>query len=156
MPVISGGTIMPGSQYRIGSAGAGGEGANAGAGFLTARGNYNFATEGGAQSTIGLFGATSIPNGAIVIGGYILVTTPIVGAGASIAVQVNAAGDLQAAAAISGAPWSTAGVKNIIPRLNDAATWITLTAARDISVVISAAAVTAGLFDVYLFWLPPS
>jgi hypothetical protein len=155
MSVISGGTVIQGALYRMGGSLSGQEGVIGGGGTLAYPAYYSFAVEGGAVSTIGLTGLTGIPSGSVVVGGYINVITPPVGAGASIAVQVNAAADLQAAAAISGAPWSTAGMKNIVPRLNDASTWITLTAARDVSAVISAAPLTAGAFNVILWYLSP-
>jgi hypothetical protein len=121
-----------------------------------ARGDYSFAVQGGAQSTIGLMGATLIPSGAIVIGGYIEITTQCTGVGASIAVQVNGANDIVSAAVIGS--W-TAGVKNVLPSLTSgsitSATMVKTTAARDISIVISGAALTAGVFKVVLFYHDP-
>lgn len=156
MPVISGGTITPGAQRRSGTALDKTEGGNVGGGFRIAKASYAFGTEGGAVSTIGLIGSTAIPSGSIICGGFVSVVTPPTSGGAGTgALSVQGANDLVAAAAVSGAPWSTAGLKNIVPRLSDATTWITLTAARDISLAIAAAALTAGAFDVYLFYLPP-
>jgi hypothetical protein len=155
MPVISGGRIIPGARQRGGTAIDKTESAVAGSGYLIAKGHYDFAVEGGAVGTIGLIGSTAIPTGSVILGGYVDVTTPPTSGGAgTLAVQVEGAGDLVAAAAVSGAPWSTAGRKNIIPRLNDITTSIRTTAARDISAVVAVAALTAGVFDVYLFYLP--
>jgi hypothetical protein len=69
-----------------------------------------------------------------------------------VAVQVEAANDIVNAAAVSGAPWSTTGRKSVIPVFTGATTVLT-TAARDISIVIAAAALTAGQFDVVLFYV---
>lgn len=134
-PVISGGTIIEGAYQRQGSA----------------RHRYSFAIDGGAISTITLRGAP-IPQGAVVTGGYIdVLTVPTSGGAATISAGVEAAADLQAAAAISGAPWSTTGRKSIIPA-GTGATSVKLTADRNVSIVVAAFALTAGIFDVVLFW----
>jgi hypothetical protein len=122
-----------------------------------ARGDYSFAVDGGTVSTIALMGATNIPSGAVVIGGYIDITTTLTSGGAAtIAVQVEGAGDIVAATAV--ASW-TAGLKNILPADTtaslSAATRVKTTAARDISIVIATAALTAGVFKVVLFYLDP-
>ena len=125
-------------------------------GIAVARGDYSFAVDGGAVGTIPLIGATAIPSGATILGGFLeVVTPPTSGGAATIALSVEGAGDLVAAAAISGAPWSTVGRKSIIPVFTGA-TMIRTTAARDISAVVATAALTAGAFKVFLFYLPPS
>ena len=114
------------------------------------RADYSFATDGGAVGTIALSGTTGIPSGAILLSAYLEVTTVPTSAGAAtIAVQVESAGDVQAAAAISGAPWSTTGVKLSSARTRAAAP-VKTTAARDVSAVIATAALTAGAFRVYV------
>lgn len=116
----------------------------------SARGRYDFAVDGGAISTIAIT-AEKIPAGAYILGGFVEVDTAVLGTGASVAVQVEGANDIISAAAISGAPWSTTGRKSVIPVFTGATTVLT-TAARDISAVISAAVLTAGVFDVVLFY----
>lgn len=116
-----------------------------------ARGDYSFAVDGGAVGTIALMGAAYIPAGSIITHGFLDVTTAVVGAGASLGIQVESAGDVVAVAAVSGAPWSTTGRKTIVPI--NGATSIKTTAARDISAVISAAVLTAGVFSVVLFYV---
>lgn len=127
------------------------EGVSYGA-IKTARGDYSFAVDGGAVSTIALMGTTGIPSGSIILGGFMEVTTAVVGAGASAGIQIEAGGDTVAVAAVSGAPWSTTGRKSIIPAFTGATTLKT-TAARDISLVISAAVLTAGVFSVVVFYV---
>lgn len=122
-----------------------------------ARGEYSFAVDGGAVSTIGLMGATNIPSGATILAGWIEVQTQLTSGGAAtIAVQVEAAGDILGATAV--ASWTT-GRKNILPALTagalTAATSVRTTAARDISAVIAAAALTAGKFSVCLIYADP-
>lgn len=122
-----------------------------------ARGIYDFATDGGAVSTIALMGATNIPSGATIVGGYIDVHTQLTSGGAAtIACQVEAANDILTAVAV--ASW-TAGRKNILPAPTSgaltASTAVRTTAARDISIVIAAAALTAGRFSVVLYYTDP-
>src|SRR5690242_14428914 len=115
------------------------------------RGDYSFASQGGAQSTIGLTGTTGIPANAVILGGYLRVTTPPTGTSATIAVQIEGANDTINAAAISGAPWSTTGFKSLIETFAGANCVLT-TAARDISIVIGTANLTAGAFSVVVFY----
>lgn len=104
---------------------------------------YSFAVNGGAQGSI-IIG--SIPLGSTIVGGYMNVGTAPVGAGASIGITVESAGDIVAVAAINGAPWSTTGKKAIIPKRNTPeSTSVTTTAARNILFVISGADLTAGV-----------
>lgn len=153
MGIIAGGNIITGARQR--AAAPASEGVSVG-GLNIARADYSFAADGGAVGTIGLLGATIIPSGAIIVGGLVEVTTPPTSGGAAtIAVQVEGAGDTIAAAAIAGAPWSTAGRKSVVPAFTGA-TSVKTTAARDISIVIAVAALTAGVFTVYLFYIPPT
>jgi len=125
---------------------------------LLVRGRYDFAVDGGAVSTIALTAGTPIPSGSIVIGGYVDVLTQLTsGGGATIACQVEGANDILTAVAV--ASW-TAGRKNILPALTTGAltagTHVKTTADRNISAVIATAALTAGVFDVVLFVVPPA
>lgn len=119
-------------------------------------GEYDFAIDGGAIGTIplrqvgGILGA--LPNGAVVCLGYVTVVTPFTtGSGATAAVTVESAGDMVAAAVVSGAPWSTAGQKSIIP-VGSGATSVLLTAVRSPSFVIATGTITAGKARVVLFY----
>jgi hypothetical protein len=121
--------------------------------FLAIRARYSFAEDGGAVSTIALTSGTPIPSGAIILAAYIDVLTVPVGATATISVGVEAAADIQAVAAISGAPWSTVGVKLSSARTFAAAP-IKTTVDRNISIAIATAALTAGIFDVIVYFQP--
>jgi hypothetical protein len=124
-----------------------------GVAFRVCRASYSFAVDGGAVGTIALLGATSIPANALIVGGALVIGTALTSAGAATAaLQVEAANDVVAAAVVSGAPWSTTGRKSIIPAFTGATTLLT-TVARDVSLVIGTAALTAGAFDVYLFYI---
>lgn len=117
------------------------------------KGEYDFAVDGGAVSTITLRSDdVEIPNGSIIVGGLIEVDTALTSGGApTVAVQAEAAGDIQAAAAISGAPWSSTGRKSVVPAFTGA-TSVKTTAARKPAIVIATATLTAGKFRVILFY----
>lgn len=124
------------------------------AGLRVARARYSFAVDGGAVGTIALAGASVIPLGAVVMATLInVVTVPTSGGAATISVGVEAAADQQAAAAISGAPWSTTGWKWATQTFTTAPD--VTTAARDIVAAVATAALTAGVFDVYVFYILP-
>ncbi len=119
-----------------------------------ARCKYDFAVDAGAQGAITLFPSTAIPSGSLILGAYINVGTAITGVGASVALHINAADDIEAATAISGAPWSTTGWK-AAGDLPYGAAPVQLTADRNITATITAADLTAGVFDVLVAYLPP-
>lgn len=117
------------------------------------KGSYDFAVDGGAVSTIALRSDDGqMPLNSVVMGGYADVITPLTtSASGAGAVQVEAANDLIASAAVSGAPWSTTGRKSLIPVFTGAAS-VKTTAARTPSFVIGTGALTAGKFDLVLFY----
>lgn len=109
---------------------------------------YSVAANTGA---IGSLVIGHVPLGVTILGGYMNVSVAPVGAGASIGVTVESAGDIVAVAAINGAPWSTTGKKAIVPKANTPeSTSVTTTAERDVLFVVSAAVLTAGTVVVYL------
>jgi hypothetical protein len=128
MPVLTGGQILGGRSS-----------------LEVAEATYSFAVSGGAVGTITLPMAATIPSGAIILGGLVEVT---------IAVTVESAGDIVAAAAITGAPWSTTGRKSVIPAFTGATT-VKTTAERSITITVATAALTAGVFNVYLVYFLP-
>lgn len=120
----------------------------------TAEGAYDFAVDGGAVSTIPLRNpggsslGSEIPNGSVILGGYIDVETPLASAGAAtVALSSQGAADLLAATAFDNAIWSGAGRKDIIPD-STGSTAVKTTASRTLSAVIATAALTAGKFRV--------
>jgi hypothetical protein len=124
---------------------------------LVVRGKYDFAVDGGAISTIAITAGLPIPLGSVVVGGYVDVITPFTSGGAAtIACQVEAANDILTAVAV--ASW-TAGRKNILPAPTTgaltASTAVKTTADRNISLVIAAFALTAGVAHVVLYVIPP-
>lgn len=116
-------------------------------------GEYDFAVDGGAAGALTLRGDNSIPSGAYIVGGFLEVLTGVTSGGAAtVAVNSNGAGDVVAAAAVSGAPWSTTGIKSVIPAFTGATT-VKTTAARSLAITIATAALTAGKFRVVVFYV---
>ncbi len=126
-------------------------------GVHVVRGRYDFAVDGGAQGTIAITSGTPIPAGSTIVGGYVDVITQCTGASATIACQVEGANDILTAVGI--ASWTT-GRKNVLPAPTTgaltASTAVRTTAARNISIVVATADLTAGKFDVVLFVIPPT
>lgn len=124
--------------------------------MLVVRGKYDFAVDGGLVSTIAITSGTPIAAGSVIVGGYVDVITQLTGATATIACQVEAANDILTAVAV--ASW-TVGRKNILPAPTTgaltASTAVKTTADRNISIVIATAALTAGVFNVVLYVIPP-
>lgn len=146
MPVISGGKVIEGARPR--------------AVRPSAIFEYDFAVDGGAVGTIPLRQVASNIGGSFVTGTEIVdsildVLTPLTSGGAATAaLQVEAAGDVVAAAVVTGAPWSTAGRKAGIPV--SAVTSLKTTAARTPSLVVATAALTAGKFRLVLEYIDPT
>ena len=135
MPVISG------SRKLEGSLGVGGS--------YIAHGLYSFATDGGAVSDIALRGDSVIPSGAVIIDAGIYVDTVLTSGGAAtVAIKSEGAADINAADAISGAPWSSAGAKRA--DLTATSAPVLTTAARTITATVATAALTAGKFTVWV------
>jgi hypothetical protein len=111
---------------------------------------YDFATDGGAVSTITLRG-DSIPSGAYIVDAYVIVETALTSGGsATVAVTTGeSAADLNSADAYSGAPWSTATVRRL-DALVGADKGIKTTAARTAQIVVGTAALTAGKFKIVI------
>lgn len=115
------------------------------------RGRYDFAEDTG---DIGAHDLTieEIPANAYVLGGFLEVDIALTGATATMALSVEGAGDISAATVVTGAPYSTTGRKDIIPDFTGSAI-VKTTVARKIVGTIAVAAVTAGVFDVVLYYV---
>lgn len=122
--------------------------------FFLARAKYAFAVDGGAVGDINLLPSAVIPSGALILGCLInVITVPTSGGAATVALKAESAADLNAADAISGAPWSTTGFK--WADLTFATNPVKPSALRNITATIGTADLTAGEFDVVVFFLAP-
>jgi hypothetical protein len=98
----------------------------------------------------------TLPQYAVVIGGFFEVNTVFTSAAgtATIAIMVQGANDIQTATAVSGAPYSTTGLKAIVPKSNTPeGTGIKLTAARAITATVGTQALTAGKLTGFLHYV---
>ena len=99
----------------------------------------------------------TLPANAVVMGGFFSVNTAFTSAGGNtgqIAISVEGANDIQTAAAVGGAPYSTIGRKAIVPKINTPETTsIKVTTAKEVTVTVSVAALTAGKLTGYLFYV---
>lgn len=125
------------------------------ASIQVAEGVYDFAVDGGAVGNIALRGENAvIPSGAIITDVLIDVETLLTSGGAAtVALKAESAADLNAADAISGAPWSTATAKR--GDLDADTAPVKTTANRTITATVAVAALTAGKFKVYVTYLEP-
>lgn len=113
---------------------------------------------GANNTTVAAHGTgVTLPIHAIVVGGFFDVNTAFTSASGNtgtIAIHVEAANDIQAAAAVSGAPYSTIGRKAIVPKANTPeSTAVKATAAREIKCTVAVAALTAGKLTGYLYYV---
>lgn len=112
---------------------------------------YDFTTMGGAVGDIFLRGH-ALPKGAVITNSYMDVLTALsADAGENVAVTVESAGDVQAAAARNGAPWSTTGIKDTTnPEPGTESGYIKTTAIRAPKIVVSTTKLSQGKFYLVL------
>lgn len=122
-------------------------------GLKTYNGEYDFAVDGGAISTITLRSNDGpIPSGSVIMGGYLEIDTGFTTGTAAVAgLQVEAANDIVSSTIVSGAPYSTTGRKSIIPVFTGATT-VKTTAARSPAMVVATGTITAGKGRLVLFY----
>lgn len=111
-----------------------------------------------ANRTIAAHGTgVTLPIHATVVGGFFDVNTLFTSNGANagtIAISVEGANDIQAAAAVSGAPYSTIGRKAIVPKANTPeSTAVKATAAREITCTVAVQTLLTGKLTGYLFYV---
>ena len=110
-----------------------------------------------ANTTVAAHGTgVTLPANAMVVGGFFDVKTAFTSAGgtATIAISVEGANDIQTAAAVSGAPYSTINRKAITPKANTPeSTSVKTTAAREITCTVAVQVLTAGKLTGYLYYL---
>jgi hypothetical protein len=119
---------------------------------------FTFDASVAANQSIGAKGTgVTLPQYAIVVGGFFDVNTAFTSAGGNagtIAISVESANDIQTAAAVSGAPYSTIGRKAIVPKANTPeSTSIKTTVAREITCTVATQALTAGKLTGYIYFV---
>lgn len=112
---------------------------------------YDFAVDGGAVGDIVLRG-DSVPSGAVIVDALIQVDTALTSGGAAtVAIKTEGAADINAAAAVSGAPWSATGAKRATFTATTAP--VKTTARRTPTATVATAALTAGKFTVIVWYV---
>lgn len=112
---------------------------------------YDFAVDGGAVGDIALRGDV-LPSGAVIVDSLIRVETVLTSGGAAtVAIKTEGTADVNAADAISGAPWSTTGAKR--GDLTSTTAPVTTTAVRTPTATVGTAALTAGKFTLVIWYL---
>ena len=142
----------PGTWLPFAIIGGAGQGSAFGVtGKQIAHAQYNFANDGGTETTITVKNNATIPANAIITNVYLNSPTALAGTGASVAVGTTAGSSstaLLAATAITN--FGTDAMYHGVPTPATANTWVKLSAAGQITVTISAAALTAGVLDIYV------
>jgi len=113
-------------------------------------------SDGVANSTVAAHGTgVTLPAYAIVVGGFFDVNTAFTSsATGQLAIHVEGANDIQTAAAVGGAPYSTIGRKAIVPKASTPeSTSVKTSAAREITCTVSVGALTAGKLTGYLYYV---
>jgi hypothetical protein len=126
-------------------------------GGLGATGNakmtYDFATDGGAISTITPANSPTLPANAIILGGTIDITVQLTSGGAAtIAVGLGSGAQVAALKAATAVASWTAGQLAVIPVFT-AATYVKVAAATQLTLTVAAFALNAGRFDVNLVYV---
>jgi len=112
-----------------------------------------------ANRTIAAHGTgVKIPSNSVVVGGFFDVNTLFTSNGANagtIAIMVEGAGDIQAAAAVSGAPYSSIGRKAIVPKANTPeSTSIKVTTEKEITCTVAVQTLLTGKLTGYIYYVP--
>jgi hypothetical protein len=114
-------------------------------------------SDGDENIDVGAHGVgVSIPANAIVMGGFFDVNEPFGSAAdtSTIAISVEGANDIQTAAAVSGAPYSTIGRKAIVPKINTPeSTSVKTTVEREITCTVAVQALELGKLTGYLIYV---
>jgi len=110
---------------------------------------YDFASDGGAISTITPLNSPTLPAGAIVLGGVIDITTTLTSGGAAtIALGFGSGAQVAALKAATAVASYAAGTTLVMIPIFTSATYLKLTAAARMTLTVAAATLTAGRMDI--------
>lgn len=120
-------------------------------GLFMAKAIYNFAVDGGAQSTITPAQTVELPDNAVIVAGTVNSTTAVTSGGAATVAIGTSAGSSTTAilGATAKASLSADAVLNAVPVF---ATPVKLTANGKVTFTIGTADLTAGVIEVTLFY----
>lgn len=120
------------------------------------KGTYDFSKLGGAVGSVSLLDddgmAIKIPTGSLVLNAFIFVPTALTSGGsATIALNIESAGDLLAATAV--ASYSAAAKLQGIPDFGTLSDAVLTTAERTLQATIATAALLTGKFEAFVFYV---
>ena len=124
-----------------------------------AKATYDFSTAGGAISAIKVPGADIVPSGAIITDVKVKVRTIVTGGGGATIALTAGGVTIKAAETIANCVYDGTGIVDVIRAGNGGSTGtakyipITATSSAAIGVTVAVAALTAGVFDVYVEYL---
>lgn len=116
---------------------------------------YDFAVDGGAVGEIIPASSPILPNKAIIVGGLISVSVAVLAAAGAATVAIGThAGSSTASlkAATAKASYSAASVQDLVP-VNTAASAFRMNADGQMSITVATNPLTAGVFDVFAYYL---
>lgn len=114
---------------------------------------YDFATDGGAQSTITPSNSPELPINSIILGGTIDVTAAFVGVGASIGFGLGSGAQVAALKVPAVVGTYTLNTQVAVIPVFTAATYVKVAAATKLTMTISGAILTAGKADINLVYV---
>ncbi len=115
--------------------------------------SYSFAEHGGAVGDLDLDLSTEIPAGSYVTHGYVVVSTvPTSSGAATLALTLLASDDTVPASVLSASPWASRGRRPLAPPPSGVTSVKSDAAQATARLTIGTAALTAGAFDVVLYY----
>ncbi len=119
---------------------------------------YDFAVDGGAVSTITPAKTVNLPSGAIILGAAVRVITKPDSAThtGTVAIGTSAGSSstsVKAALVVSDATWNANAISTPVAPVFTVASFVRLTAAGNITVTVATEALTAGKFDIFIFYV---
>lgn len=115
---------------------------------------YDFASDGGAISTITPTNSPTVPLGAIILGGVIDITTTLTSGGsATIALGLGSGAQVAALKAATAVASYAAGTSLVIIPIFTSATYYKVTAAARLTLTVAVAALTAGRMDINVAYI---
>ena len=125
-----------------------------GGGLQVARAQYNFAVDGGAVSTLTPAYSDTIPANAIMLGGQVNVTTAVT-SGGSATVAIGTSAGSAANSILTATGKASLTLDALINTTVTFAAAVKMSAAGQIDFTIAAAALTAGVIEVFVLYVVP-
>jgi len=123
-------------------------------GVQVARARYSFATDGGVIGPITPALTVSLPAGAILVGGIVHVRDAVLAPAGSATVAIGTTAGSSASALLAATAKATLSANAVLPLVPTNAIPVRLTATGSVNFTVATAALTAGIIDAWIFFLP--